>query len=129
MKRLSGAVAYQDDILLHGSTDSELRKRLIAVKERLQAKHFTINETKCVSFSETLSFLGYEISAKRIKPAAKHVRKILDLQPPNNVKQVGSFIGLVNYLGRMIPNYAAKTQCINELRQKENDFKWTEQCQ
>ena len=129
LKGLSGVVAYQDDILVHGSTEAELRKRFNAVKERLQAKNFTIIEANCVSFSETLSFLGYKISAKGIKPDAKHVRKILELQPPKNAKEVESFIGLVNYFGRMIPNYAAKTQCINELRQKENNFKWTEQCQ
>ena len=29
----------------------------------------------------------------------------------------------------MIPDYIAKTQCINELRQKDKPFKWTYQCQ
>ena len=29
----------------------------------------------------------------------------------------------------MIPNYAAKTRCINELRQKDKPFKWTDECQ
>ena len=29
----------------------------------------------------------------------------------------------------MIPNYAAKTRCINDLRQKDKPFKWTDECQ
>ena len=38
-------------------------------------------------------------------------------------------IGLINYFGRMIPNYAAKTRCINELRQNDTPFMWTDRCQ
>ena len=47
---------------------------------------------------------------------------------PKDVKEVEAFIGLIIYFGRMIPNYAAKTRCINELRQKK-PFKWTDECQ
>ena len=99
------------------------------VKERLAAKNFTVNEDKCVSFSTTLSFLGYEISSEGVKPEQKHVQKLLQLQPPKDVKEVEAFIGLINYFGRMIPNYAAKTRCINELRRKDKPFKWTDECQ
>ena len=110
LKGLDGCVAYQDDILLFGVTEAELRKRYNAVKERLAPKNFTVNEDKCVSFSTTLSFLGYEISSEGVKPEQKHVQKLLQLQPPKDVKEVEAFIGLINYFGRMIPNYAAKTR-------------------
>ena len=129
LKGLPGCVAYQDDILLYGVTEAELKKRYNAVKERLAGKNFTVNEEKCVSFSTTLSFLGYEISSDGVKPDPKHIEKLLQLQPPKDVKEVEAFIGLINYFGRMIPNYAAKTQCINELRQKDKQFKWTDECQ
>ncbi|MEL7079444.1 MAG: RNase H-like domain-containing protein [Cyanobacteria bacterium J06582_2] len=129
LKGLPGCVAYQDDILLYGVTEAELKKRYNAVKERLAGKNFTVNEEKCVSFSTTLSFLGYEISSDGVKPDPKHIEKLLQLQPPKDVKEVEAFIGLINYFGRMIPNYAAKTQCINELRQKDKQFNWTDECQ
>ena len=126
LKGLDGCVAYQDDSLLFGVTEAELRRRYNAVKERLAAKNFTVNEDKCVSFSKTLSFLGYEISSEGVKPdQKKNVQKLFQLQPPKDVKEVEAFIGLINYFGRMIPNYAAKTWCIKELRQKDKPFKWT----
>ena len=40
LKGLPGCVAYQDDILLYGVTEAELKKRYNAVMERLTAKHF-----------------------------------------------------------------------------------------
>ena len=67
LKGLDGCVAYQDDIFLFGVTEAEVRKRYNAVKERLAAKNFTVKEDKCVSFSTTLSFLGYEISSEGVK--------------------------------------------------------------
>ena len=128
LKRLDGCVKYQDDILLFGITEAELWKRYNAVKERLAAKNFTGNGDKCVSFSTTLSFSGKEISSEGVNPEQKHVQKLLQLQLPKDVKEVEAFIGLINYFGRKIPNFAAKTQCINELRQNDKPFKWTHEC-
>ena len=51
------------------------------------------------------------------------------MQPPKDVKEVEAFIGLINDFGRKIPNCAAKTRCINELRQKDKLFNWTDECQ
>ena len=122
LKGLHGNVAYQDDILVYGRTEAELKKRYNAVKERLKAKNFTLNEDKCVSFSTSITFLGYEISSDGIKPDPKPVKRLLELQPPTTVKEVESFTGLVNCFGRMIPNYASKTRNINALRQKKMIF-------
>ena len=97
LKGLDGWVAYQDDVLLFRVTEAEHRKRYNAVKERLAAENFTVNENKCVSFSTMLSFLGYEISSEGVKPEQKHVQKLLQLQPPKDFKEVEAFIGLINY--------------------------------
>ena len=64
LKGLDGCVAYQDDILLFGVTEAELRKRYNAVKERLSAKNFTVNEDKCVSFSTTFYFWARKFHRK-----------------------------------------------------------------
>ena len=96
LKGLDGCVACQDDILLFRVTEAELRERYIPVKERLAAKNFTVNEDECVSFTTTLSFLGYEVSTDGVKQDQKHVQKLLQLQPTNNVNEVEAFIGILN---------------------------------
>ena len=92
LKELDGCVAYQDDILLSGVTEAEIRKRYNAVKERMAAKNFAVNEDKCVSFSTTLSFLGYENSLEGVKPKQKHVKKLLQMQPQKDVQEVEVFV-------------------------------------
>ena len=44
-----------------------------------------------------LEYLGYYISRKGIKPIYKKVQAMLNIQTPKTVKQLQSFIGLVNY--------------------------------
>ena len=100
LKRLDGCVAYQNDILLFGVTEAELRKSYNKTEEeRLAANKFTVNEDMCVLFSTTLSFVGYEISSEGVKPEKKHVQKLLQMQSPKHVKEVEALIGLINYFG------------------------------
>ena len=48
---------------------------------------------------------------------------------PSNKKEVESFIGLVNYFGRLIPQFSNKILPINNLRKKETQFIWSNECQ
>ena len=45
---------------------------------------------------------------------------------PTNVTETRRFLGMVNYMGRFIPNVAEKTRNIRELLKKERAFTWTE---
>ena len=99
LRGLDGCVAYQDNILLFGVTEAEIRRKYNAVKERLAAKNFTVNGDKCVSFSTTLSFLGNEISSEGVKPEQKPVQKLLQLQPPRMSKKLKHLSDLSTTLG------------------------------
>lgn len=65
---LKGVIVYQDDILVFAENDLSLRKRLSAVKSRLQEKNVTISEKKSTEFSDEVSFLGFKVSARGIAP-------------------------------------------------------------
>ena len=91
-------------------------------------KSFTINEkkskTKPVS---SVSFLGYSVSKKGIAPDPKHVEKIKNAKPPSIMKQLESFVGLANFYGRMIPDFATKLLPLNEIRKEELRWEKEEQ--
>ena len=125
---LKGILIYQDDILIYGENELSLRKRVNAVKTRLREKDVTINESKSVEYMDEISFLGFSISARGIMPDEKLVNKILTLEAPQNKQEVEHFIGLVNYFGRLIPNFTCKVAPINKLRNANTPFRWTPEC-
>lgn len=48
---------------------------------------------------------------------------------PNNVQELRSFLGLVNYYGRFLRNLAATCQPLNQLLRKEHKWKWSQDCE
>ena len=76
------------------------------------------------------SFLGFTISGSGIEPDNRLVNKVRKIHPPQTVKEVEQFCGLVNFYGRFIPNFTSKIAPISELRKRsEAEFQWTEKCQ
>ena len=118
-KGIKGVVIFQDDVLVYGTTKDQYEKRMLAVKSRLREKIFTINEKKSNSKPvSSVSFLGYSVSKEGIAPDPKHVEKIKNAKPPSNMKQLESFVGLANFYGRMIPDFATKVLPLNEMKRR-----------
>ena len=108
LKGIKGVVTPQDDVLVYGTTKEMFDKKMLAVKSRLREKNFTITEKKSNSKPvDSVSFLGYSISKEGIAPDPKHV-KIKNAKAPTNNKLLESFVGLANFYGRMIPDFATK---------------------
>ena len=60
-----------------------------------------------------LCFLGYSVSKEGIAPDLKHVEKFKNATPPSNLKQLESFVGLANFYGQVIPDFATKMLPLN----------------
>lgn len=52
------------------------------------------------------------------------VRAVREFRPPKNAEEVRSFIGLVNYVGRFIPNIATISEPLRQLTKKGARFEW-----
>jgi putative transposase len=61
------------------------------------------NLEKCVFAVE---FLGHKISAAGSAPATDHTAKIQNCSPPQDIKQLQRFLGMVNFYRRFLPNCA-----------------------
>ena len=123
LKGIKGVVMFQDDVLVYGTTKDQYEKRMLAVRSRLREKNFSINEKKSTSKPvSSVSFLGYSVSKEGIAPDPKHVEKIRNAKLPSNMKQLESFVGLANFYGRMISDFANKMLPLNEIRKEE--FRW-----
>jgi len=98
MASLEFVRTYLDDLLCisKGSLEDHLNK-LKKVLIRLRDAGLTVNARKSSFCAVETEYLGYVLSRDGIKPQPKKVQAILALAPPQNVKQLRTFLGMVQY--------------------------------
>lgn len=56
--------------------------------------------------------------------AAGKVKAVVEAREPESVSEVRSFLGLVNYSGKFIPNLATLSEPLRRLKKKDSVFQW-----
>ena len=124
---LSGIVIYIDDIIVFGATKQEHDKRLEDVKKRLKEYGVLLNEAKCVYAVEELEFLGHTLCTQGIRPTENRMAAVKNFREPGNISELKSFLGLITYVSRFIPNLAEKTEPLRQLLRSGSVFRWKEE--
>jgi hypothetical protein len=78
--------------------------------------------SKCEFWIDEVQFLGHVISPEGIAVDPSKVRDVLDSKPPMFMHLVQSFLGLVGYYRRFIPNFSKIVKAITELLKKGNKY-------
>lgn len=120
---------FLDDIIIAGNSINEVRLWLQKVFDRLIQFNLTLDPAKLQLCKEEITYLGFNIHKDGFSPSEDNVKKILNLPIPKNVKQVQSFIGMVNYFRHLILNFAHIIQPIVKLTKKDTPFIWNDDCQ
>lgn len=119
-----GVTCMIDDILVHGSTQEEHDSRLKSTLSSLSKAGVTLNAEKC-EFSKTeVHFLGHVVNAEGISVSPNKVKAILDMPEPSNVSELRTYMGMVNQLGKFLPNLAEITEPLRALLNKESEWFW-----
>ena len=71
-----------------------------------------------------MQLLGYIITPDGIHSDPEKVRAIVDMPAPTSVKQMRSFMGMVNYYSKTIPGYALVSEPLVKLTRKHQAFTW-----
>ena len=91
------------------------------------------NLNKCYFFKKNVTYCGHEIGSDGLKKSQDKIDAILKVKKkkkkkPENVTQLRSFLGLVQYYGKFLQNLATEARPLNELLEKTRKWKWTDQC-
>jgi hypothetical protein len=78
---------------------------------------------------DSVKFLGHTISNEGISVDPSKVQEVMDWKPPKSVHQIRSFLGLVGYYRRFVPNFSRIAKPMNELLKKGIKFAWDEKCE
>lgn len=119
-----GCVCHVDDILIYGRNMLEHDVNVRKVLQRLSKAGFTLNREKCNVGKTAVSFLGHYIDENGIHPGDSKIKALEDFPVPESVSSLRQFLGMVNYLGKYVPNLSLESQPLNELLKKNRIFQW-----
>jgi hypothetical protein len=88
---------YLDDIIVASKSMEQHQKDVEEVFRCLLTAGLVINEEKCEFEVPEVQFLGHHISAEGTRPILDRVRAVQDHPRPTSVKQLQSFLGVVNF--------------------------------
>ena len=121
-----GVANLADDLIVHGCGIKEHDRNLHAVLTRLKEKGLTLNGDKCQFRLPKLTFFGHDLSRQGVAPSEEKVAAILNASPPQDASQVRSFVQLVQYSAKFLPNFAQEAEPLRCLLRKNEPFIWGE---
>ena len=90
-------LAYLDDIIVYGATVDECLVNLRLVFQRIAQANLKLKPKKCSLFQRETLYLGHIISGDGVRCDPEKVQAVKEWKPPRTLRQVRSFMGLVNY--------------------------------
>ena len=121
---IPGCVHYMDDIAVVGGTQEEHDDRLRCVMAKLKEVNLTINKEKSVFSKDAFDFCGFKLSASGVRPMQSQIKAVTDAPPPENVKELRSFLGMCGWFLRFVPGYAETVRPLFQLLKKGTKFVW-----
>ena len=121
---IEGVECYMDDILVHADGMEEHDRRLDQAPNRLAQTGLKLNREKCEFRKEEISFLGHIVSKDGVKPDPSKLDAIRQMEDPRDVPELRRWLGMVNYLGRFLPDLSTVLTPLNDLLHKDTPWTW-----
>ena len=114
----SNVICFIDDILV-SSRDEDHEKHLFETFTKLNNAAVKLNKEKCELEKKETDFLGYIISKDGIRTDPTIEAAIQNMKEPATATDLQRFLGIVNFLGRHLLNFATALNSMTELLEKE----------
>ncbi|XP_019561388.3 uncharacterized protein K02A2.6-like [Aedes albopictus] len=122
-------IVYIDDVFISGRDEEETRRLTKLVLDRLRQYNVQINFDKSKFMCEEVEYLGHTFNQDGIQPTKAKMDCILESIPPENLKQLRSYVGMLNFYHRFVPELSTVLKPLYELTKKGQEFQWSSECQ
>ncbi|XP_074629572.1 uncharacterized protein LOC141887195 [Acropora palmata] len=129
LKDQEGVAAIQDDIIVFGRSVAEHDARLQEVFATIEKCGLKLNEKKREIRKPKICYFGNTVGEEGMSPDPDKVQAIQDLPAPDNVTELRQVLGMINYLGRFLPNLSRVVSPMSELLKCDSAWNWSHQQQ
>ncbi|XP_078394548.1 uncharacterized protein LOC144678642 [Cetorhinus maximus] len=96
---------------------------------RLEKYGICCKKSKCSFLKPSVKYLGHVIDEADLSISPREVEAVVNASQPKSVKELCSFLGLVNYYGKFISSLATNAAPLNNLLKKNGKWDWSRDCQ
>ena len=68
--------------------------------------------------------MGHTRTSAGLKPQDSKIQAVLQTERPTNVKELNSFLGLVSYCSKFLPQFATISEPLRKLKRRNQNFRW-----
>jgi hypothetical protein len=117
--------SYIDDILIASESVKDHLAHIELLFGKLVEFKLSANPEKCSFLMKEVAFLGHLVSQQGVRPDPAKVETIRKRKPPENYKEVRSFLGLMGYYRTFIKDFTVLAAPLRELEAESQTFPWT----
>ena len=93
---------YMDDVIVFSRTETEHSRHLRELLKYLERFGLKVARETTSFFQPQVKLLGHVVSWAGVAPNLEKVKAIENMPLPRNVKEIGTFLGMVNYYGELL---------------------------
>ncbi|KAK7103074.1 hypothetical protein V1264_021199 [Littorina saxatilis] len=124
LKDESNVICFFDDMMVHSEDEPAHERHLESVTKKLASVNLKLNREKCELRKHEIEFLGHRISKNGISPDPAKLEAIMTMTDPTNVPELRRMLGMINFLGRYLPNLSSVLQPVTQLLEKNQAWTW-----
>ena len=131
IKRAEGPTTWISPVVVapkpSGKHSEEHDRNLIKVLERLKERGPTVSAEKCTFRMTKVVFMGILLTRHGIGPTKEKVRAVVEASQPQSPSEVRSFLGLVGFSARFIPDFSTTADPLRKIARQGESFIWGEE--
>ena len=117
-------VWLDDIIVVTRENKQDHEKKLFDVLNKLEKAGYRASKKKSEFFMNRIKWLGHEIDENGIKPNEEKIEAKQKLKPPENTKELKSFLGAIQYMAKFLPKLSEQTDQLQKFLKKNEPWIW-----
>ena len=113
-----------DNFLVSGACDEDHLNNLEEVLKRLASTGLRLRKDKCVFMEPPVTYLEHKVSKEGIQPLQDKVDAITNAPAPTNASELRSYLGMINYYQKFLPNLSSVLAPLHALLPNEACWHW-----